>query len=143
MCTALKAPAQWAQDEFGLAQLDDQHRNKRLVKIAEHLAANPAGTLLQAFPDWAELKAAYRFFGQRGVSFERIITPHLERTGQACRLPGVYLLIEDSTLLDYSHHPAIKDLGVISDGGGRGFELHSTLAVQVSGWNQEHHPEGQ
>jgi len=57
-----------------------ERRNQRLVNIAEHLAASPGGTLPQAFPHWAELKAADRFFGQRGVTFERILTPHLERT---------------------------------------------------------------
>ena len=69
------------------------------MNIAEHLAASPGGTLPQAFADWAELKAAYRFFGQRGVTFERVLAPHLERTRQACRQPGEYLLIEDTTLL--------------------------------------------
>jgi hypothetical protein len=112
------------------------------VKIATQLAARPGGTLPQALPDWAELKAAYRFFGQRGVSFERIQASHLERTRQACRATGEYLLIEDTTLLDYSHHPATEDLGVIGDGAGRGFELHSALAVRVEAWSLEQRPEG-
>src|SRR5262245_23733027 len=105
MSTTLLAPDQWAQKEFGFARLGDQRRNKRLVKIATQLAAKPGGTLPQAFSDWAELKAAYRFFGQSGVTFERIQLSHLERTRQDCSQPGEYLLIEDTTLLDYSHHP--------------------------------------
>src|ERR1700689_3185433 len=92
MNTSLMAPAQWAQNEFGFAQLGDQRRNRRLVNIAERLAANPGGTLPQAFPDWAQLKAAYRFFGQKGVTHQRVLEPHLERTLQACRQPGEYLL---------------------------------------------------
>jgi len=135
-------PAQWAQNEFGFAKLGDSRRNKRLVKIATQLATKPGGTLPQAFADWAELKAAYRFLGQRGVTFERILEPHLERTRQACCQPGEYLLIEDTTLLDYSDHPAAGDLGVIGDGNGRGFELHSTLAVRVESWTLEQRPEG-
>jgi hypothetical protein len=112
-----------------------------LVNIAEHLAGSPGGTLPQAFPDWAELKAAYRFFGQRGVSFERVLAPHLERTRQACRQPGEYLLIEDTTLLDYSRHPHTEELGLIGD-GGRGFELHSALAVRIEAWTLAQRPEG-
>jgi hypothetical protein len=141
MSTTLLPPAQWAQQEFAFAQLGDQRRNQRLVNIAEHLAANPSGTLPQAFPDWAELKGAYRFFGQRGVSFDTVLTPHVERTRQRCRQPGEYLLIEDSTLLDYSAHEA-AGLGVIGDGAGRGFELHSTLAVEVQAWTLASRPEG-
>lgn len=142
MSTTLIPPGQWAQQEFGFAQLGDERRNKRLVNLAQHLAAVPGGTLPQAFPDWAELKAAYRFFGQRGVSFERVLAPHVERTRQACRQPGEYLLIEDTTLLDYSHHWAAQDLGLIGDGAGRGFELHSALAVRVQAWTLEQRPEG-
>jgi hypothetical protein len=141
MSTTLLPPGQWAQCEFGFAQLGDQRRNQRLVNIAEHLAASPGGTLPQAFPDWAELKAAYRFFGQRGVSFERVLAPHLERTRQACCQPGEYLLIEDTTLLDYSSHPHTEELGLIGD-GGRGFELHSALAVRIEAWTLEQRPEG-
>jgi len=142
MSTTLHTPAQWAQHEFAFAQLGDSRRTKRLVNIATHLAAAPGGTLPQAFPDWAELKAAYRFFGQRGVSFDRVLAPHLERTRAACRQPGEYLLIEDTTQLDYSRHPATADLGSIGDGGGRGFELHSALAVQIESWTLEQRPEG-
>ena len=141
MTTLLLPPGQWAQSEFGFAQLGDQRRNKRLVNIAEHLAARPGGTLPQAFPDWAELKAAYRFFNQSGVSYERVLAPHLERTRQACRQPGEYLLLEDTTLLDFTAHNAAQGLGYIGD-GGRGFALHSTLAVRVENWTLEQRPEG-
>lgn len=140
--TSLVAPAQWSQNEFGFAQLGDRRRNKRLVKIAQNLAAKPGGTLPQAFPDWAELKAAYRFFNQRGVTFQRVIEPHLARTLEACRQPGEYLFIEDTTLLDFSDHWATEGLGRIGDGNGRGFELHSALAVRVEGWTLEQRPEG-
>lgn len=61
MTTFLSTPAQWAQNEFGFAQMGDSRRTKRLVNIAQHLAASPGGTLPQAFPQWAELKAAYLF----------------------------------------------------------------------------------
>jgi hypothetical protein len=142
MNASLLTPAQWAQQEFGFAQLGGQRRNQRLVNIAEHLAAHPGGTLPQAFGNWAELKAAYRFMDQRGVTFEAVVAPHLERTRAACRQPGEYLLIEDTTLLDYSRHAATSNLGVIGDGPGRGFELHSALAVRVEAWTLEQRPEG-
>lgn len=140
--TSLVAPAQWAKNEFGFAQLGDRRRNKRLVKIAQDLVAKPGGTLPQAFSAWAELKAAYRFFNSKGVTFQRVIEPHLDRTREACRQPGEYLLIEDTTLLDFSGHRATEGLGRIGDGHGRGFELHSALAVRVEGWTLEQRPEG-
>lgn len=142
MITSLLAPAQWAQEEFEFAQLGDRRRNRRLMKVAQRLAANPGGTLPQAFPTWAELKAAYRLFNQAGVSFEAIVAPHLQRTRAACGQAGEYLLIEDTTLLDYSLHPVALELGFIGDGQGRGFELHSNLAVRIEGWDLQQRPEG-
>lgn len=141
--STLLRPAQWAQQEFALAELGDRRRTQRLVNLAQALAAQPGGTLPQAFAQWAELKAAYRLLDRPEASFGRITAPHLARTREACRQPGEYLLLEDTTLLDYSGGPAAHELGCIGDGRGRGFELHSTLAVRIEGWTLEQRPEGQ
>jgi len=140
MNTTVLAPAQWAQMEFALARLGDQRRTQRLVKIATRLAQSPGGTLPQAMPQWGELKAAYRFFSQPKISYEDILRPHWERTQAVCREPGEYLLIEDTTLLDYTGHPAAEGLGIIGD-GGRGLCVHSMLALKVSAWDLEQQPE--
>jgi hypothetical protein len=110
--------------------------------MATRLAENPSGTLPQAFTEWKELKAAYRFLDQPKVGWEEIQSSHWERTYAACCQPGEYLLIEDTSELDYSFHPAAEDLGSIGNGQGRGLLLHSTLAVQVSGWDAEQRPVG-
>lgn len=141
--TTLKPAGQWAQEEFSFVSLGDPRLSKRLVNVATKLAASPGGTLPQAFPEWAELKAAYRFFDNRSVDFNKVLQPHLERTRLACREPGEYLIIEDSSSLDFSRHPRTQDLGVIGDGEGKGFELHSALAVRVEAWTLEQRPEGQ
>jgi len=143
MRTTLQPAGQWAQEEFAFANLGDPRLNKRLVNVATNLAANPGGTLPQAFGEWAELKAAYRFFDNQSVDFKKVLQPHLERTRLACREPGEYLMIEDSSTLDFSRHRRTRDLGVIGDGQGRGFELHSALAVRVEAWTLEQRPEGQ
>ena len=57
----------------------------------------------------------------------------------ACLEPGEYLLIEDTTLLDYSPHratPAWASLGMV----GAGLCLHSTLAMKVMAWDLEQNP---
>lgn len=140
MNTTVLAPAQWAQMEFALARLGDQRRTQRLVKIATRLAQSPGGTLPQAMPRWEELKAAYRFFSQPKITFEDILRPHWERTQRACSEAGEYLLIEDTTLLDYTSHSKVEGLGFIGN-GGQGLNLHSTLALKVMAWDLEQRPE--
>lgn len=142
MCSSLESPAQWAREHFGLAHLGDKRRNNRLVQIATNLASNPGGTLPGAFPHWSGLKAAYRFLDNRAVNFENVISPHLERSRVECRQPGEYLILEDTTLLDYSCQAVSPQLGSIGNGGGRGFELHSALALRVESWSLEQRPEG-
>jgi transposase-like protein/DDE family transposase/transposase Tn5 family protein len=140
MINPVLAPAQWAQMEFALVQLGDQRRTQRLVKLATRLAESPGGTLPQALPHWEELKAAYRFFSRPENTHEQILRPHCERTLAACLEPGEYLLIEDTTLLDYSPHQATTGLGFIGN-GGLGLCLHSTLAMKVMAWDLAQRPE--
>jgi hypothetical protein len=140
--TNLLAPAQWAQLEFALAKLGDQRRPQRLVNMAACLAQTPTGTLPQAFPEWKDLKATCRFLDHLEYGPAEIQQPHRENTLAACRQPGEYLLIEDTTELDYSSHPKTKPLGFIGNGQGQGLLVHSTLAVRVEAWNLAQEPEG-
>jgi hypothetical protein len=142
MTNTLLRPAQWAESEFALAHLGDQRRTQRLVKIATNLVQKPGGTLPQAFAGWSELKAAYRFFNQPKVTFQQIQGPHWQRTRAACHEPGEYLLIEDTSELDYTDHPATEEMGWIGDGRGRGLLLHTTLAVRIEGWDAQERPQG-
>ena len=138
----LLTPPQWAVSEFASAQLGDRRLTKRVVKIATNLAQSPGGTLPQAFPHWADLKGAYRFFDQPKVTFERVQNPHWQRTRQACQEPGEYLLIEDTSELDYTNHPATAEMGSIGDGRGRGLLLHTTLALRLEGEDSQERPQG-
>jgi len=137
----LHEPAQWAQMEFGMADLGDRRLTNRLVGVACGLAQCPSGTLPQAFPEWSELKGAYRFFSNPNVRYEEILAPHWERTRPDCTEPGEYLLVEDTTDLDYSSHEACEGLGPLSADFYRGLKLHSTLAVRVDGWDLNQCPE--
>jgi hypothetical protein len=142
MTTSLLAPAPWAQKEFASAELGDRRLTHRLVQMARCLAQTPTGRLPQAFPDWRDLKAAYRFLDHLEYGPEEIQQAHRQQTLAACRQPGEYLLIEDTTELDYSTHRRTEQLGFIGNGRGRGIWLHSTLAVQVEGWKSDDQPEG-
>jgi len=140
MTTALMTPPQWAQSQFASAKLGDRRRTQRLVKVATHLAQSPGGTLPQAFPEWSDLKAAYRFFNQPDNTFQDIQRPHWEDTRARCQQPGQYLLIEDTSELDYTDHPMTEELGCIGNGRGRGLLLHTTLALRIEGWDLEERP---
>ena len=132
---------EWAESEYGSARLGHKRRTDRLVAVAAALATKPQGTLAGAFPAWAEAKGAYRLLENEAVTFEGVFDPHRQRVRQACRQPGEYLMVEDTTALDFTSHLAARDLGRIGDGGGRGLYAHSTLAMRVERWTAQHEPE--
>ncbi len=140
MDNTLMPADEWSKLNFGSADLSDLRRTRRLQAVAEKLALNPGGSLPEALPTWKELKAAYRLFDQEEITFEQVVNPHWSRTRQACTQPGQYLWIEDTTTLDFSSHRALSDVGRIGDDHGRGFFLHTTLALRVE-WSQPTTPQ--
>ena len=141
MGTTLQSASAWAEAEFDDAQLHDVRRTRRLVRVASALAEHPSGLLSRVFGTWADLKAAYRLFAEEDVTYERVIAPHWQHTRQACENPGDYLLVEDTTEIDFTSHSMTEGLGWTGDGGGRGMYLHSTLALKIERWTPENEPE--
>ena len=140
MATTLMSPTNWAAVEFGGAELGDRRRCLRLVKMAARLVQNPHGTLPGSFNRWSQTKAAYRLLGQPDVTYEGIITPHLDRVREDCH-SGEYLMVEDTTSLDFTSHLAAQGMGRIGDDGGRGLFVHSTLALKIDRWSQQQEPQ--
>jgi len=141
MARADCSAAVWAQRDFGAADLGDVRRTKRLVRVATALAEKSEGTLPGAFSSWAELKAAYRLFANEEATYLKIIQPHWDRTRKECGAPGEYLLVEDSTSLDFTSHPAVTGVGPIGNDFCKGLNLHTTLALRIEGWDSAHNPE--
>ena len=117
----------WADEQFGKCDLKDERRTHRLVELAASVLCNPAGSLPEQMADMADLKAAYRFFACNAASFEAIAGPHWELTRR--RTPGTYLVLDDTTELDFGIHRDIPGMAPTGNGGGLGFLLHSALVV--------------
>jgi hypothetical protein len=141
MHATLLQPEHWAQQEFSSAEFGDVRLADRLVSVGSALAQSGSGTLPQAFAHGRDLKAAYRFFSNDKVSYDKIMAPHWQRTRRSCLEPGEYLWIEDSSDLDYSSHRHCQGLGQIGNEHGRGLMLHTTLAVRVNAWDLNQCPE--
>jgi Transposase DNA-binding/Transposase Tn5 dimerisation domain len=124
----------WAEDELRYVDLGDRRLNRRLARLVGDLAARPTAPVPQACASWAATKAAYRFWDQDRVCGHDIIAAHSRRTRD--RLPAdgqPVLAIQDTTLLNFSHHPATSGLGYLSDLAQRGLLVHSTLCVGPDG----------
>jgi hypothetical protein len=117
----------WAQEQFGDCQLGDVRRRRRLIQVAERVADNPSASFPRQIPSWSDLKAAYNLFDREEVTFEAIARPHWERTRSVA--PGRYLVLGDTTEIDFGYRRDIEGLSAIGNGSGRGFLLHNALMV--------------
>jgi hypothetical protein len=119
----------WAEEQFGTCDLNDKRRTRRLVELAASVLSHPSGSLPEQMANMADLKAAYRLFACEDVSFEAIAGPHWEQTRR--RAPGTYLVVDDTTELDFGVHRKIAGMGQTGNGGGAGFLLQSALLVSA------------
>lgn len=123
------SPHEWAHANFGSVQLGNQARTARATKVAAAMLTNPPASLPQQLARRADLVAAYRLLNQADVTHAALIAQHTANTRVAAAGAQTVLFIGDTTLLDFSHHPATSGLGAIGDGRGHGFYAHSVLAV--------------
>jgi len=125
----------WSVIEFGRVDLQDQRLNQRLLHLSADFAAQPQAQIPQACGDWAATKGAYRFFENPKVEAARLLSPHQERTISRMTDHARVFAVQDTTYLNYTHHPATTGLGFIGshEDGQVGLIMHSTLALTEEG----------
>lgn len=119
----------WAEEQFSGCQLGDQRRTERLVKVATQVALKPDASTPQQTEVWSDCKAAYRLFGTPEVTFEAVIAPHCAQSRNVA--PGVWLVINDTTEINFGRLRDIEGIGRVGSNQGRGFYLHSALIVSA------------
>lgn len=129
------ASEQWTAYELSEISLGDKRLNWRFLDSAAKLAAKPSVSINQACDDWADTKATYRLFANEKTTAEEILAAHQQRTRERMAGHKYILAIQDSSYLDYSHHPSKRGMGPIgtSEQSLRGLVMHSVLATTTSG----------
>lgn len=121
----------WAKQQFDTCQFGDKRRTKRAVKFAAQMAAQPDAATPEQTESWGDCKAAYRLFELEEVTFDAMIAPHCAQTRAVG--PGTWLVIDDTTELDFGYHRDVEGLGRVGNDWGRGFLLHSAMLVAADG----------
>lgn len=125
--SAILETMEWAQQQFGSCDLGDIRRTRRLVKFAAQVAAKPDASTPEQTEEWSDLKAAYRLIDKKDVTFDAVAQPHWQQTRE--RQNGVWLILCDTTEVDFGVTNMAHGLGPLGQGFGRGFLLHSGLMV--------------
>jgi hypothetical protein len=119
--------SQWAEQQFGTCELGDKRRTKRLVKLATQVATKPDAATPEQTENWADCKAAYRLVGKEKVTFDAVIAPHCVMTRAV--EPGTWLVINDTTEVNFGCDRDLSGVGRVGSNQGRGFFLHTAMIV--------------
>lgn len=120
---------EWAEQQFGNCELGDERRTKRLIQVAQQVADHPSGSFPDQMQSWGDLKAAYRLFDGDEVTLKAIAAPHWQRTRSVAA--GRYLVLGDTTEVDFGYRREIEGLSRIGNGSSTGFLLHNALLVEA------------
>jgi hypothetical protein len=130
-----ESPAGWAEEEFGSVRFYDRRLKERLYRIAEDFYGSPQANIPEACGGKAGAMGAYRFFQNKKVTMDIILTAHTETVIERIKQHKVVLAPQDTTTLDYTTHPMTEDVGPVSHKNEAciGLLLHDTLAFTEDG----------
>jgi hypothetical protein len=136
----------WIDQELADCKFRDVRHGKRFRKLLQQFSDGVGESIPWACQDWANTKAAYRFFSNDRVSEEEILAGHFQSTRERFSAHGEPVLILHDTTEFIYHRDDVAAVGVLTDSiagkdvRGRlrhytvcGISMHSSLAVTLEG----------
>ncbi len=136
----------WVERECAGCAFKDVRLDRRFRVLLERIGSAMGESIPLACQDWANTKAAYRFFSNERVSEEDILAGHFHSTrDRFCAAGGMVLVLHDTTEFTYQRErPELigltKSVNSGRDKTGRlrshtvcGIMMHSSLVVTVEG----------
>ena len=120
----------------------DKRLSRRYKKIAEGLLKQPTSSIPATFKNWHQTKAVYRFFDNPKVTVEKLLENQYAQTIQHIQnIEKDILIIQDTTLLNYSGHENKKELCSTHSYVSKGLHLHPSRIniglVDITIWTKE------
>ena len=136
----------WWESELAGCVFADARLGQRLHKLIERMGGAIGASLPLACQDWANTKAAYRFFSNDRVSEEQILAGPFQSTRERfAAAEGTILVLQDTTEFTYQRERP-EAIGITysvnsgKDKAGRfrmhtvcGLLMHASLAVTTDG----------
>ena len=118
-------------EEFEGADLGDERRTGRLLKVVTAVARQPDKSFPQIAAGEAELEALYRLLGNSAVTLDRVLLPHRIRTAERAEEAREVVVLHDTTELEVPHADP-KEVGFLQT-GRPGFYGHVSFVVSADG----------
>lgn len=107
---------QLIQRELECGAFPDERLGKRLGVVIQQFAGGTAESVPLACQDWANTKAAYRFFANERVTEEDILAGHFRSTRERFGgVDGPMLVLHDTTQLSYRRETSGCSISLSTD----------------------------
>jgi hypothetical protein len=136
----------WIDREIGECEFRDAPLGDRFRKLLGQIGSAMGQSIPLVCQDWANTKAAYRFFSNDRVSEADILAGHFQSTrDRAAATDSLVLMLHDTTEFSYQREKSeamgiTKSINSGRDKAGRlrshtvcGILMHSSLAVTIAG----------
>lgn len=135
---------EWIKGEMEGCQFSDERLGQRARKLVEQIAAMVGASIPAACQDWANTKAAYRFFSNQSVREQEILGGHFAATkSRIAAVDGRVLVLHDTTSFSYQrdddsdlgelNHFRTKRGQAVETKATRGLLMHSSLVTTPEG----------
>jgi hypothetical protein len=121
------------EEELSETNFNDVRLAKRLMLMVDKLIDRPEASVPQAMASWAGTKAAYRFLDSQKVTPREIRASHLQATVNRATPESRVLILQDTTVLDFTAHPSTSGLGYLEKAYQQGLLMHSALCCTTEG----------
>lgn len=128
-------PRTWAWSEFGHAELGDDRRRFRLVRMASMVAERASGTVADVFERAPDRQGAYDFLSNGAIRSDALVLAAARATIQRCENHEHVYVVLDGTTLTLRDPSRTKPLGRVGahDLWARGLKVVDAYAVTPDG----------
>ena len=129
----IKNTEEWANKLFKNAELGDERRTKRLVKISHLMASNTGSSIVKASGSQASIEGAYRFLRNDEIDANDIASAGFSSLLPDLTLSNKILALEDTTTLNYRHKVTeeLGHTGASKTNKSKGMLAHTVLMVDA------------
>ena len=113
-----------ADIDFGYKRL-----NKRITNLMNSFSDSPSKSIPKLSKGWKETIAAYRFFNNKNITADKILSSHKKATLERIKAEELVLIAQDTTEICFTGRKKIKGIGYLNSQTSHGFFFHPSIAM--------------
>lgn len=121
-------------NKFSPNVFKDKRLFYRCNKILQSCLENPDSSIPELFNDYHQAKATYRFLSNDNIVWDKLLQDCTKQLARQIKISNETILVaQDTTDLDFTSKPKIKDLGYLEKENQYGIKSHTALGITTSG----------